>query len=212
MKNYADNVKDTFIRHTLGYSEEPTLISEEAFNFRLKLIEEEVQELIQAYKEENLTEVTDALVDLVYVVIGLAVRMGLPFNAAWQVVHNTNLFKKIKGPLPKRGDNEEDLIRLDCYIDPKELIASLLEAPLLYRRQAVITGIIYRTNGRVSLSVENDYYGKFVVEVPVNDDTEMLRSGVFFKPVEYLNMLIEFSFDYISLQGKPIGAILVTFL
>jgi NTP pyrophosphatase (non-canonical NTP hydrolase) len=212
MKNYADNVQDAFNRHSLSYSTKPTLISEEAFDFRLKLIQEEVQELMQAYKEENLVEITDALVDLVYVTIGLATKMGLPFNAAWQVVHNTNLFKKIRGPVAKRGDNVEDLVRLDCYTDPKELIASLLEAPLLYKRQAVITGVLYRADNRVTLQVENDYFGKFVVEVPNNEDTEMLTSAVFFRPVEYLDMLLEFSYDYISLEGKPVGAILVTFL
>jgi NTP pyrophosphatase (non-canonical NTP hydrolase) len=213
MKNYADNVQDTFNRHSISYYTEPTFIPEKVFDFRLKLIQEEVQELVVAYNDKkSLVEITDALVDLVYVTIGLAIKMGLPFNAAWQVVHNTNLFKKIRGPVAKRGDNVEDLVRLDCYTDPKELIASLLEAPLLYKRQAVITGILYRADNRVTLQVENDYFGKFAVEVPNNEDTEMLTSAVFFRPAEYLDMLLEFSYDYISLEGKPVGAILVTFL
>ena len=74
-------------------------------NFRIKFILEELQELNTAMGTENLGEVLDALVDIVYVALGTAYCFNLPFDEAWKRVHEANM-KKVRATDPsasKRG-------------------------------------------------------------------------------------------------------------
>jgi len=64
--------------------------------FRIKFIEEELNELKAAIGENKTDDALDALVDLTYVIIGTAWLFNLPFNAAWKEVHKANM-KKVRG-------------------------------------------------------------------------------------------------------------------
>ena len=68
-------------------------ISDELKLFRLSFLLEELQELSAAFNKEDLPEVLDALVDLVYVALGTAWLFNLPFEAAWGEVHKANMRK-----------------------------------------------------------------------------------------------------------------------
>lgn len=68
--------------------------------FRAALVEEEYQEINDAlhkisfaYNYENQCELLDGLVDLVYVAVGFAVALGLPFDDAFREVHRANMAK-----------------------------------------------------------------------------------------------------------------------
>ena len=65
-------------------------------SFRIKFIEEELNELKAAIGENKTDDALDALVDLTYVIIGTAWLFNLPFNAAWKEVHKANM-KKVRG-------------------------------------------------------------------------------------------------------------------
>lgn len=54
---------------------------------------EEVDELGRALEARDLEGALDAVVDAVYVLCGLAVRLGLPLDEAWERVHRANLAK-----------------------------------------------------------------------------------------------------------------------
>ncbi len=71
----------------------PRLIDEELIKFRLKFLREEVDELEQAYDDNDLIAVADALVDLVYVALGTAHFHMLPWNELFNEVHETNMKK-----------------------------------------------------------------------------------------------------------------------
>ena len=60
---------------------------------RLKLILEEVWELIIAMKRRDMVEIADALGDLVYVCIGMAHTYGIPFDEAFREIHRSNMAK-----------------------------------------------------------------------------------------------------------------------
>lgn len=72
----------------------PELLSVEEFDFRLRFINEELDELVKAYAACNLADFTDALVDITYVVLGAAHLANLPFDKAWAAVHKANMKKK----------------------------------------------------------------------------------------------------------------------
>lgn len=82
---------------------------------RCAFIEEEAQELRDAVEANDLTGVTDALADLVYVVYGAALHFGVDLDAAVREVHRSNMTKTpagdgkaVKGP----GYSPPDLERL----------------------------------------------------------------------------------------------------
>lgn len=81
---------------------------------RVKLIHEEFQELVNAIGENDETEVQDALVDLLYVIMGFALLMPLPFRVeeAFEAVHQHNMQKPVNGKFkPKeKGNTKPNLI------------------------------------------------------------------------------------------------------
>ncbi len=60
---------------------------------RMTLIDEEMDELIMAYRKGDLVAIADALADLVYVLVGMAVAYGIPFQKVWDTVHESNMAK-----------------------------------------------------------------------------------------------------------------------
>ena len=74
---------------------EPHLLTEDAATFRTKFMIEELQEFRDAQAAGNLVEAADALVDLVYVALGTAQLMQIPFNELWDEVHRANM-KKVR--------------------------------------------------------------------------------------------------------------------
>lgn len=71
----------------------PELLPEDLLEFRIKFMQEELNEFIDAHNNNNLHDVADALVDLVYVAIGTARLMGIPFNLCWDEVQRANMTK-----------------------------------------------------------------------------------------------------------------------
>jgi predicted HAD superfamily Cof-like phosphohydrolase len=72
----------------------PQLLSTGLMVQRENFIQEELDELMVAFYGDNLAAVADALVDLVYVVMGTAVMMGLPWQAIWDAVQYANIRKE----------------------------------------------------------------------------------------------------------------------
>jgi predicted HAD superfamily Cof-like phosphohydrolase len=60
---------------------------------RLELIDEEVKELHDAIKENNFTEVIDALSDILYVVYGAGAAFGIDLDKSFDIVHQSNMTK-----------------------------------------------------------------------------------------------------------------------
>ena len=60
---------------------------------RYDLIKEELNELFDAMGNRDLTEVADALTDLLYVVYGAGHSFGIPLDKCFKEVHNSNMSK-----------------------------------------------------------------------------------------------------------------------
>lgn len=84
--------------------DKPTIVSAEVMKLRLDLIDEERGELLLAMLKWNTVESYDAILDLLYVVIGTAVAMGLDLEPGWNEVHRSNMSKFIDGH--KRADGK----------------------------------------------------------------------------------------------------------
>lgn len=103
--NYFDDVAEFHDRFQLPISAEsapithplvrsPQVLSESEFNYRDSFLHEEHREFIEGYAEEDLGKMADALVDLVWVALGTAHYLGIPFDALWREVKLANMEKR----------------------------------------------------------------------------------------------------------------------
>jgi predicted HAD superfamily Cof-like phosphohydrolase len=63
------------------------------FRLRNNLHREEWRELEEAFDSGSIVDVTDAICDLVYVLVGTCVSLGIPFERAFTEVHRSNMSK-----------------------------------------------------------------------------------------------------------------------
>ena len=72
---------------------QPAILQSPQAEFCLNLIREEVSELEQAVKQNDLIETIDALADILYVVYGMGARIGVNLDSAFKLVHENNMSK-----------------------------------------------------------------------------------------------------------------------
>jgi predicted HAD superfamily Cof-like phosphohydrolase len=90
----------------------PRQVSPDLMNFRLKFLQEELNELQEGVDENNIEKIADALIDLVYVAYGTAHLLGLPWAELWWEVQKANMTKQraMNAGESKRG-SEFDVIK-----------------------------------------------------------------------------------------------------
>jgi predicted HAD superfamily Cof-like phosphohydrolase len=66
---------------------------EKTNKLRLDLIKEELEELTHAMSEKDLTEVADALTDILYVTYGAGHAFGIDLDRCFEEVQNSNMSK-----------------------------------------------------------------------------------------------------------------------
>jgi predicted HAD superfamily Cof-like phosphohydrolase len=73
----------------------PTITSDvdPQINLYMDLITEEYEELKEAYEQQDVVEVADALADMVWVIMGMASTLGIDFNDIWEEVKRSNMSK-----------------------------------------------------------------------------------------------------------------------
>lgn len=89
-----DKVLEFRQKMELPISTTPRLLPADQVSYFSRFIMEELSEFLRANEEQSLVDASDALVDLVYVVLGMSHSMGLPFDKMFEVVHNCNMQKE----------------------------------------------------------------------------------------------------------------------
>ena len=69
------------------------LSTEKINSLRLSLIQEELEELTKAIKENDILEVADALTDILYVTYGAGHAFGIDLDKCFKEVQNSNMSK-----------------------------------------------------------------------------------------------------------------------
>ena len=126
-----DDVRAFHIKFGMPTRRPGDLFQKDVILFRISFLLEELQELSSSLNNNDLEGATDALVDLVWVAIGSADILGLPFEAAWTEVKKANMAKiKVassrdskRGSLldigKPRGWRPPDILQ---HLDPADLI------------------------------------------------------------------------------------------
>ena len=86
-------VKEFHELFELPAHDRPTFEAADRLRTQHTLIEEEVDELRRAFQNRDMVECIDALADILYVVYGFAVSLGVDIEPFLDEVHNNNLTK-----------------------------------------------------------------------------------------------------------------------
>jgi len=78
----------------------PSFPDDKIIDLRIALIEEELSELKEAVKNRDITEVADALTDILYVTYGAGHAYGIDLDKCFDEVQNSNMSKLGKDKKP----------------------------------------------------------------------------------------------------------------
>lgn len=94
----------------------PAHLTQRKLTERIDFLQEELNEFIHAARDQDFAKQADALIDLVYVAMGTAVMLGLPWQALWDEVQRANL-AKVRGPTA-RG-HQVDVTKPPGWVPPQ---------------------------------------------------------------------------------------------
>lgn len=109
----------------------PQFLTSAESSYFARFIMEELSEYLRACEEDSLVDAADALVDLVYVVLGCAHAMGLPFDELFKVVHNSNMGKTPASETMRsvRG-SQYDVIKPMGWTPPEAEMLAIIQTKL----------------------------------------------------------------------------------
>jgi len=96
MKNKLKAVQEFMEVFELGYQKQPTAsIPASKIQLRFDLMKEENEEYFEAAKNNDLTEIADALGDMLYILLGTVLEHGLQdkFEAVFNEIQRSNMSK-----------------------------------------------------------------------------------------------------------------------
>lgn len=128
-----DDIKAFHGRFQLPALAIPGFLDPEMHAFRSRFLQEELNEFHEAYEDNDLAKAFDALIDLVYVALGTAFLMNLPWQDGWDAVQAANMAKV-------RALRESDSTRGSTYdvVKPEGWQAPDIEAVIERWHQAIV--------------------------------------------------------------------------
>lgn len=92
----------------------------ELIEFRIRFMQEELDEFKEGVESINDAKMADALIDLVYVALGTAHLLGYPWQELWEDVQRANMTKvraQSDGSDSKRGSGW-DVVKPEGWVGP----------------------------------------------------------------------------------------------
>lgn len=97
----------------------PRIVTQETMEYRIKFLEEELEELRKAAEVSDHAEMFDALLDLVYVAMGTAHLLGYPWQLGWDRVQAANMQKvRAKDASESKRGNALDVVKPEGWQPP----------------------------------------------------------------------------------------------
>jgi len=111
----------------LPIGDRPKFLPPAETSYFARFILEELSEYLRATEEGHLVDAADALVDLVYVAMGCAHAMGLPFDRLFDIVHQANMRKEPANQYIRslRG-SQYDVVKPIGWVGPECEMQSLI--------------------------------------------------------------------------------------
>lgn len=115
----VQDVLDFHLKFGQHVGAEPAYAPFEVMRLRFRLINEEWEELQLAFSAQGIPEIADATADLIYVLIGFMIAMGIDLRPIWTAVQRANM-AKVGGAMREDGK----VLKPDGWVPPD--IASIL--------------------------------------------------------------------------------------
>ena len=104
----ATDVKTFMTTFGQEVKSKPEFPDADTVKLRIELIQEELQELVDACNTNDIVEVADALTDILYVTYGAAHSFGIHIDACFKEVQRSNM--------SKLGEDGKPIYREDCKV------------------------------------------------------------------------------------------------
>lgn len=119
MKSNYQDIIEFHTKYGLDSDGVPKLLDKSTAEFRIKFMQEELYEFIKANNESNLEDMADALIDLVYVAMGTAYMMGLPWQDLWDEVQSANMRKvRAQSASESKRGTKLDVVKPKDWVGP----------------------------------------------------------------------------------------------
>ncbi len=116
--NFHD-VVDFHNKYGLVYIGKARPLDKSTQAYRIHFLEEELNEFIQSANLDDTVGMADALIDIVYVAMGTAYMMGLPWQKLWNEVQRTNMNKiRATDANQSKRKNSLDVIKPEGWEPP----------------------------------------------------------------------------------------------
>lgn len=121
------------------FDEKPLIVK-----LRMDLIREEWEELVDAVNNKDMKETIDALADILYVVYGMGVTLGIDLDKAFSIVHDSNMSKTC--------NNDEDAEKTVEWYKNNQL--AIYDTPAFRMAPDGVHRIIYnKSSGKILKSI-----------------------------------------------------------
>ncbi len=118
-KGMYEDVAEFNHKFNLPMPNKVTPLDKKTMEYRLGFLAEELSETIEAAEKGDMSGIADGLVDLVYVAIGTAIFMGLPWHELWDEVQRANMAKvPCLRPEDSKRNNKYDIIKPEGWVPP----------------------------------------------------------------------------------------------
>lgn len=119
-RSTLDQVKEFHETYGLPVENSPNIADQKTNDLRINLIAEELEELKEALKNNDIVETLDALIDLQYVLDGAFLSFGLHDvkEAAFAEVHRSNMSKLGEDGKPIRRESDGKVMKGPNYFTP----------------------------------------------------------------------------------------------
>ena len=112
MNKFLKDIEDFHKKFGISYFGVPRKLPDELKEFRIKFMQEELDEYKFCSKNNDLAGMLDALVDLAYVLFGTSHMHGFPFEKAWDRVQFANMKKvRAKNAKDSKRNNSFDVVK-----------------------------------------------------------------------------------------------------
>jgi len=136
MRKEINNLIEFNEAFEIKFPSSPLLVDAKTQELRVNLLLEELEEYRVANTRGDITEVLDAIGDMLYIVIGTAVQHGMQniVEEAFRIIHSSNMSKLDKDGRPIiNGDQTYDgrkpigkVLKSDMYWSPTEKLNNLI--------------------------------------------------------------------------------------
>lgn len=121
---FTAQVEEFRVKLGLPVSNVPQLLEPNDASFYARFVMEEMSEFLLAHEKGDLVGAADALGDLIYLLTGCSLMMGLPIDEILGFIHTANM-DKVKG-VSKR--NVADAVKLPGWRGPESAIQMAIDA------------------------------------------------------------------------------------